>query len=324
MKIEFEITEEFQGERVDHAVALYVKTCSRSVAASLIKSGDILVSGEKKKPGYRIKSGDMIVGTVSDEPRPVIAGEVLEIDILHEDSHIIVLNKKAGMVVHPAPGNYSGTLVNALLHHYPLLKNVGKDIVRSGIVHRLDKDTSGVMVVAKNDSAFRFLQNEFKQRRVVKKYFALVTGNMKNDSGSITLPIGRHPVKRKIMSTKSKSARHAITLWQVKKQFNGASFVEVELKTGRTHQIRVHFRSLGHPLIGDRVYGFKKRSKKRKDSGSLIENQVLRQMLHAGKLSFRHPWSGRRVDFKAPLPDDFKDILRKYSASTPSSSVLAC
>ncbi len=309
MKIKFKITEKLDGQRLDYAVAFYTKSCSRSYAAHLIKNKKILVSGTSKKPSYKIKYGEIITGKISIKNHIPIYAQPININILYQDSHIVIINKQSGMVVHPSiSGHHSGTLINALIHHIPELKNIGKNQLRAGIVHRLDKDTSGVMVVAKNNSSLYFLQKEFKERRVKKNYLAFVTGCVKQDKGKIILPIGRDLVKRKIMSVNNPNGKYAETIFKVKKRFNGTSLVEAIPKTGRTHQIRVHFRALGHPVIGDKVYGFKIK-KKRKDFTALIEKQTLRQMLHAWKLSFRHPWSGKRICFKAIIPNDFRKII---------------
>jgi len=314
MKIDFIIDETLQGHRLDHAVAAFVENCSRNRASVLIKAGEILVAGQKKKPGYRVKPGERITGFLSPDRQVPVVAQAIDITILHEDNHIIVVNKAAGMVVHPAPGNFSDTLVNALLNHDPELKNVGKDEHRAGIVHRLDKDTSGAMVVAKNVLTYRFLQGEFKQRRVSKKYLALISGDISRDEGRITMPIGRHPIKRKLMSVNSPRGRQAETLWKVRERLDGATLVEAQLKTGRTHQIRVHFHSLGHPLIGDKVYGFKRKAAKRKNPAALIDNKASRQMLHAWKLGFTHPGSGEPVEFRALVPDDFRDMLHSLGS----------
>ncbi len=251
-----------------------------------------------KKSGYKIKPGDRITGSiVENEPEIRILPEKIDLDIVFEDDHIIVVNKRSGMVVHPAPGNISGTLVNALLHHHSGIENVGSDKFRSGIVHRLDKDTSGLIVIAKACYALTFLQKEFKQRRVNKKYLAIIEGNIKGNSGEIDFPIGRHPVKRKQMAVNHDIGKSAISCWKIKKRFSSASLVEVLLKTGRTHQIRVHFYAIDHPLIGDSVYQFRRNRK---------QNRLApRQMLHSFKLSFRHPYSGKRVDFAVDPPEDF-------------------
>ncbi len=307
MKIDIEISDELMGERLDQ-VAVAATGATRGRVAAAIKNGLILVSGQPKKPGYRVKPGEIVSGRVESTVEPAPQAESLPLDILFEDDHIIVVNKPAGMVVHPAPGNPSKTLVNALLHHCPHLEHPGEDVPeRAGIVHRLDKDTSGVLVAAKSRRAFEFLQKEFKQRRVQKVYLALAIGTLDESSGRITLPIGRHPVKRKIMAVNTERARHAETRWRVLERLDGYTLVEVELKTGRTHQIRVHFRALGYPLAGDMVYGF--RRKKSID--------MPRQMLHARALGFRHPWSGQRVDFIAPLPMDMAGVLEGLGCSKP-------
>ena len=298
MKINITIDDEQKDTRLDTVISNHSKTCSRSKATVLINNSNILVNNEKKKPGYRVSLGDIISGSIPDAGIDTrVLPEKIFIDIKYEDDHIMVINKRAGLVVHPAPGNRSGTLVNALLFHEPEIKWVGNDHSRSGIVHRLDKDTSGLMVVAKTPKALHFLQKEFKQRRVVKKYLALVSGNLSTDQGEINLPIGRHPVKRKIMAINYENGRPARTCWKVKKKFKTTCLMEVLLKTGRTHQIRVHFYAIDHPLIGDRVYQPRRYRKKK--------NLAPRQMLHSWQLSFRHPYSGKKMVFEAQLPEDF-------------------
>lgn len=304
MDINFSVPQAFQDIRLDVVVSQIHDNCSRALAAELIHDGKILVCGKLKKPGYKVRVSDQITGKLPEFVAPTVSPEEGCLDILYEDSHLLVLNKPAGRVVHPGPGNYSGTLVNALLHHDPYLSRVGNDPLRSGIVHRLDKDTSGVMVVAKTNQALIFLQKEFKQRRVDKRYLAIVSGNITPDEGEILLPIGRHPVKRKLMSTQSNAGKKARTLWKVREQLTNAALVEVQLKTGRTHQIRVHFYAIGYPIIGDSVYQYKRKRK--------AGNKPDRQMLHALYISFRHPFSGRRVAFESPLPDDFISILNQY------------
>ena len=243
----------------------------------------------------------MITGSIDDQKTCDILPEKIYFPIIFEDNHIIVINKPAGLVVHPGAGNLSGTLVNALLNHCPKIINSGDDKSRAGIVHRLDKDTSGIIVVAKNISALKFLKKEFKHRRVTKKYFALVKGVIGDDMGTIILPMGRHPQKRTIMTTKGENLRHAETRWKIKKRFKDATFIEILLKTGRTHQIRVHFYAIGHPLIGETVYQFRRYRKQKQTT--------TRQMLHAASLGFRHPFSGKAMSFSAPVPDDFTKTL---------------
>jgi len=295
------------GKRLDLLVASRISGCSRSVAANLIRNGKIRVQGSAKKPGYRARTGDEICGTIPP-PEPVLfKPEPIPIDILYQDDDIIVVNKQPGIVVYPAPGHYSGTLVNAILYHCPGLEGVGQEL-RPGIVHRLDKDTSGVMVIAKNSAAHHSLAEQFKSRRVKKKYLALVYGRMESDSGTVSLPIGRHPVHRKKMSTHSRKSRTAETTWRVRKRFAQATLVELGLETGRTHQIRVHCAAIKHPVVGDPVYGGRKAGK---SIAYDLFRSVPRQMLHAWRLEFTHPVTQKTLCFEAPIPRDIGDILEK-------------
>ena len=295
------------GKRLDLYIASCISDCSRSVATNLIRSGKIRVQGMVRKPGYRIKAGDEICGCIPP-PTPVLfKPEPIPIDILHEDDDIIVINKQPGLVVHPSPGHHSGTLVNALLYHCPKLNGIG-GALRPGIVHRLDKDTSGVMVVAKNDRAHLHLSRQFKSRRVKKEYLALVYGKMESDSGSVSLPIGRHPVDRKKMSTNSRKSRVAETTWQIRERFELASLIEVNLKTGRTHQIRVHCAAIKHPVMGDKVYGPRKTGK----NATYVKNlfgSVPRQMLHAWRIVLTHPVTEAMVSFEAAIPSDMQVVI---------------
>lgn len=303
MNIEFVIDERPHNLRLDSLVCSRLKGCSRSRSVDFISTGRIRVNGQVKKPGYKVKLHDRITGRIPSRRHEIrILPEKITIDIVYEDRDLLVVNKPPGMVVHPAPGNMSGTLVNALIAHDPVIEAVGGDRRRAGIIHRLDKDTSGLMVVAKTDQALLFLQNEFQQRRVQKKYLALVTGLMPEQTGQIDLPVGRHPVKRKQMAVNRETGRHALSFWKVVKRFESACLVEVLLKTGRTHQIRVHFYAVKHPLIGDTTYQFRRNRKKKQ--------LARRQMLHSYKLSFRHPYSGQRLEFKTPPPDDFVKTMK--------------
>ena len=306
MKIDINIHNDLTGTRLDTIISNFVETCSRTRAGYLINSSHILVNNNKKKPGYRVKKGDIISGIIYESGiKTKITPEKIDLNIIFEDDHIIVINKTPGMVVHPAPGNLSKTLVNALLFHKPAIKNVGDDPFRSGIVHRLDKDTSGLMVVAKTRQALHFLQKEFKQRRIEKRYLALVSGNLSEDHGQIKLPIGRHTIKRKIMAVNHETGKSAITGWKVKKRYTTACLIEALLKTGRTHQIRVHFYAIDHPLIGERIYQHRRYRKKK--------GAAPRQMLHSWKLAFRHPYSGRKISFKAELPEDFIQTISQLN-----------
>ncbi len=298
MKHDIKTDKTHHGIRLDTLISSVMQLCSRNRAAELICSGDILVNSLQKKPGYKIKPQDLISADISDHnPESTVAAEDILLQVLFEDAHIIVINKPPGMVVHPAPGNMTGTLVNALMFHCPGIVKSAQDSFRPGIVHRLDKDTSGVMVAAKTKQALKFLQKEFKFRRVEKRYLALVSGHFATPTGEIVLPIGRHPVKRRLMAINHDNGKPSVTRWTVKKNYKDTCLVEALLKTGRTHQIRVHFYAIDHPLIGDPVYQ-PRRFRKQK---SLVD----RQMLHSWKLSFRHPYSGRRVSFECAPPQDF-------------------
>jgi 23S rRNA pseudouridine1911/1915/1917 synthase len=286
----FSVDSEDIGVRLDTLVSIRTDTLSRSAAADLIRRGAITVDGEKKKAGYRVRPGDAVFGTVP-EPEPVACRpEPIDFGVLYEDAHIIVVDKPPGLVVHPAPGHASGTLVNGLLFHCPDLGGIGGEI-RPGIVHRLDKDTSGVLVVAKHDPALRSLSQQFKSRLVEKEYFALVGKSPDSDSGQIKLPIGRHPVDRKKMSTTSRRPRQADTAWTVIERFEGAALLRVRIMTGRTHQIRVHLAAVRLPIVGDTVYGS-------------ARTDAPRQMLHAHRIRFVHPISGDPFEVAAPIPAD--------------------
>ncbi len=306
-----------QGRRLDAVVAAHLPDCSRSLAVNLITNLEILVDNQAKKPGYRVKYGDKILGRVPVPVQVDYEPEPIPLQILYQDSHIVVLNKQAGLVVHPAPGHSSGTLVNALLYHCSDLESIGGEI-RPGIVHRLDKDTSGTMVVAKNADALENLAKQFKTRTVQKIYLALVYGELRADEGIIKLPIGRHPVHRKRMSTITRKGRTAETSWRVRERFQGITLLELTLKTGRTHQIRVHCATMGYPIVGDQVY----RSRKwLKDTAGLLTGEssskvallkaVPRQMLHAWRLGLTHPHTGEVMTFESLIPEDMEALMEK-------------
>jgi 23S rRNA pseudouridine1911/1915/1917 synthase len=309
---EFVITvgESDAGQRLDRFVSSKRPDCSRSFAATLIQDGRITIQNDIKKPGYRVKSGERIQGCIPVYEPPSLQPEAMSLNILFEDRHLIVIDKPAGLVVHPAPGNDTGTLVNGLLHHCPELGGINAEL-RPGIVHRLDKDTSGTLVVAKNRLTLENLSQQFKNREVQKTYLALVHGVLGSESGKISLPIGRHPLDRKKMSTVSAKGREAETLWRVKSRYTGATLLELELKTGRTHQIRVHCTSMRHPIIGDDVYTYGKRSKKMRKNTPLetLLKSARRQMLHARHLSFTHPVEQELMSFTAPIPEDMQGLM---------------
>jgi len=306
-----------QGRRLDAVVAAHLPDCSRSLAVILIANLEILVDNQAKKPGYRVKCGDKILGRIPVPVQVEYEPEPIPLQILYQDSHIVVLNKQAGLVVHPAPGHSGGTLVNALLYHCPDLEGIGGEI-RPGIVHRLDKDTSGTMVVAKNVGAHKSLARQFKDRTVQKKYLALVYGEFRTEEGMITLPIGRHPVHRKRMSTITHKGRTAETSWRVRERFQDISLLELTLKTGRTHQIRVHCATLGHPIVGDQVYCSRKRLREparlfsgKSSSIAALLKAVPRQMLHAWRLGLVHPHTGEFMTFESPIPGDMAALMEE-------------
>lgn len=298
------------GQRLDRVVSDHLSNCSRSFAATLIQAGHITIDASPKKPSYRVHAGQMIEGCIPEHEPPSLIPEAMALDILFEDGDIIVINKSADIVVHPAPGNNRGTLVNGLLHHCPELGGIKAEL-RPGIVHRLDKDTTGVIVVAKTRTCLDNLALQFKERQVRKTYLALVHGELKEDKGIIDLPIGRHPVDRKKMSTVGNRGRDAITIWQAAKRFVNTTLLNLDLKTGRTHQIRVHCAAIHHPVVGDKLYSSGKYSKKRqpKDPNQVLLQSVERQMLHAQYLTIRHPLNNRSMTFEAPIPEDMQMLL---------------
>ncbi|KJS31456.1 MAG: pseudouridine synthase [Desulfatitalea sp. BRH_c12] len=300
------------GSRLDAFVsAHWPQQGSRSQAGIWIRAGHVRVDGRPCKPGYKVKAGEVVSVQVPEPVASDLLAEKIPLDIVFEDSAVIVINKPAGLVVHPAAGHPSGTLVNALLHHCPDLEGIGGER-RPGIVHRLDKDTSGLLIVAKNDRAHHCLSLQFKERTISKNYLALVTGSVAQDSGCIDRPIGRHSVERKRMAVVAYGGRQAVTLWQVRERFGCATLLGLELKTGRTHQIRVHCQSMGHPIVGDPVY-CRRRALPRlgveKSALDILRN-VQRQMLHAARLRFVHPVSEQIMTFEAPLPDDMISVLQ--------------
>lgn len=297
-KCRFVVSEDNEKKRLDLFLSENMDDVSRTRIKSAIEESCIKVNGEIVKPNYRLKIGDVIDVNIPPRERPSLKPENIPLDILYEDQDIIVINKPRGMVVYPAPGNYSGTLVNALLYHTERLSDVGGG-GRPGIVHRLDKDTSGVMVVAKNDKAHLNLARQLKDRRITKIYKTLVWGAIQENQATIEAPIGRHPVKRKEMAVGAPNAREAITHFKVLERFSEFTFLKVKLETGRTHQIRVHMKFIGHPVVGDPVYTQKKNP-----------FNIKGQALHAYMLGLFHPRSNKYMEFKAPLPDDIASILK--------------
>ena len=297
MEFEFIITSDEKGDRLDHFLSAKKEIGkTRSQVHRLIEDGFVEVNKESPKPGYRIKQDDRILLTVPPPEDLDVNPENIPLEIVHEDKDIIVVNKPRGMVVHPAAGNRSGTLVNALLYHCRDLSGIG-GVLRPGIVHRLDKDTSGLMVAAKNDHSHQELSRQFKARKVLKRYLALVHGGLDQEEGVIEERIGRHPVQRKKMAVVNRG-REAVTHYRVLERFDKYSLIELTLKTGRTHQIRVHLTSIGHPIVGDPAYGHRKE-----------EFRASGQLLHAQKLGFYHPQSGQYLEFEAGIPGDMKEVI---------------
>src|SRR6266566_8443331 len=289
------------GQRLDRYLVSMLQDISRTTVQQLISDGMVLINGQLSKPGYALRSGDEVrVLTTTPASRPGnIKPNKLPLDIVYEDSDLLVVNKAAGVVVHPAPGHHEDTLVNALLAYYPDLKEVGAEL-RPGIVHRLDKDTSGLMIIAKNARTQAALVEQMKRHQVVKRYLALVEGNVALDQGSIDAPIGRDVRHRQQMAITTVGSREARTHFRVLERFSHHTLLLLQLETGRTHQIRVHLKAIGHPVAGDPVYG----------SGSVFKRVPLkRQFLHASYLKFAHPITGENIELEAPLPEDLQAVL---------------
>ena len=289
------------GTRVDAWLAERMEELSRARIQSLIDCGDVLVNEIGIKRNYVLKAGDVISVIVPEAVEVEIEAQEIALAILHEDSDIIVIDKAPGMVVHPSAGHWSGTLVNALLYHCEDLRGIGGEI-RPGIVHRLDKETSGVLVVAKNEQALRHLSLQFKNRETCKKYLALVWENPIPASATIQTTIGRNPNNRKKMGVNMDGGRHAVSTYRTVETYPHQAFLEVDIMTGRTHQIRVHMAYIGHPIVGDHVYG-KRRQKE-------LPGPVDRHMLHAAELEIRHPQTNELLNFVAPIPGDMQNLIK--------------
>jgi len=288
------------GERLDAFLARSVENLSRSGAQKLLEEGCVLLRGRPGKKNDKLMPGDEVSVTIPEPKSVDIAPVEMALDIVYEDEDVLVINKPKGLVVHPAAGHQDDTLVNGLLHA------MGDDLsgingeLRPGIVHRIDKDTSGLLAVAKNDLAHAVLASQLKDHTMARTYEAIVCGNLKEDSGTVDAPIGRHPTDRKKMTVTQRNSRNAVTHWEVVKRYRGYTHVRCRLETGRTHQIRVHMAHIGHPILGDTVYG-RKKPELGQDS----------QCLHAGVLCFRHPRDERPVMVFAPLPEYFQKVLEK-------------
>ncbi len=303
-QIFFDINDDFEGLRADKFLAEQCNDISRNHIQKLISEGNLLVNSLPAKSSLKLKSGDNLCLIIPDNIIPEILPEDIDLDIVYEDQDLIVVNKPKGMVVHPAAGHYSGTLVNALMFHCDDLSGIN-GILRPGIVHRIDMDTSGLLVCAKNDFAHNCLSEQLKVHSITRKYEAIVCGLFKEISGTIDKPIGRNPNERKLMAVNYKNGKNAVTHYKVLKQFKKYSHIECCLETGRTHQIRVHMKSINHPLLGDTIYGG--RLSEYKLDGQMLQGQVL----HARTLGFIHPRTNEYMEFTSELPDYFKRLLLK-------------
>ena len=303
------VTEDDKGERLDAFLAASLPEITRSAAQRLIEQGLVHVDGKEVKSSHKLSSGEEVTISIPPPEPSTATPEKMDLVILHEDADVIVVNKPAGLTVHPGAGINSGTLVNGLLGHCSDLSGIGGEI-RPGIVHRIDKDTTGILVVAKNDAAHQGLSAQFSQHTVKRVYYALVFGSPKTDKGRIEGEIGRHPVDRKKMSGNARHGRHAVTHWKVLARYNGVTLLQLRLETGRTHQIRVHLSEAKHPLLGDSVYGGDARLGNIKDVKlKALIKELGRQALHAKTLGFIHPATGDYIEFDSALPEDMQRIV---------------
>ena len=304
-RLDFVIADDHVGERLDKYLSDQAENLSRSAASRLIEDGKVTVGEKTVKKNYKIAGGDRITVLI-DDPKPVdIIPEDIPLDIVYEDEHLLVVNKPKGMVVHPAPGNYSGTLVNALMYHCgDHLSGINGEL-RPGIVHRIDKNTSGLLAVAKSDIAHAGLSEQIKEHSFTRRYLAICYGNIKEEERTVDAPIGRHKTDRKRMCVTQLNSKPAVTHIKVLERYNGFTYIECRLETGRTHQIRVHLSSIGHPIAGDDVYG-----------PSKVITALGGQCLHAYQLGFIHPVTGEYIEFTADPPESFlrfREKLRKGS-----------
>lgn len=298
-KEQFEVEIEHEGERLDKYLNLIFEEKSRSFFQKLIKEGQVLVNDTAQKANYRLKMEDIVTMTIPDAVETPIVPENIPLDILYEDEDVLVVNKPKGMVVHPSAGHYSGTLVNAIMYHCKDSLSGINGEVRPGIVHRIDMDTTGSLIVCKNDESHICIAEQIKEHSVNRRYRGIVCGNVKEDEGTINAPIGRHPVERKKMAINEKNGKPAITHYKVLKRFERYTYMEFQLETGRTHQIRVHMASIGHPLLGDTLYSSGKNPYK-----------LQGQTLHAMTIGFIHPRTNAYMEVSAPLPEYFERLLQ--------------
>ena len=288
------------GERIDKYLSEQLEDMTRSHIQKLIKENMVRVNGMAVKSNFKLSASDQIEVEIPELKEPDILPENIPLDILYEDQDILVVNKPKGMVVHPAPGHYTGTLVNAIMYHCKDNLSGINGVMRPGIVQRIDMDTTGSLLICKNDRAHQALAEQLKEHSITRKYHAIVHGRLKEDEGTIDKPIGRHPIDRKKMSVHCTNGREAITHYRVLKRFQQFTYIECQLETGRTHQIRVHMSSIGHPILGDQVYGPAK-----------CPYKLQGQTLHAKVLGITHPTTGEYMEFDAPLPDYFQGLLEK-------------
>lgn len=298
------VSPEDAGVRIDKYLAEQLPDITRSYLQKLLKDGSVQMNGKPVKASTKTAVGAVIALTIPEPEEPEILPENIPLDILYEDSDVILINKPKNMVVHPAAGHYTGTLVNALMYHCRGDLSGINGVLRPGIVHRIDKDTTGVLIVCKNDRAHNALAEQLKEHSITRKYHAIVCGNLKEDEGTVDAPLGRHPQDRKKMAIVRSGGKRAVTHYRVLERFGNDTYIECQLETGRTHQIRVHMASLGHPLLGDEIYG-------RAKSPFKLEGQTL----HAMVLGFIHPTTGEYMEFEAPLPEYFEKLLEKLRKS---------
>ncbi len=296
----FNVTNEQAGERIDKFICNNCEVNSRSAVQKLLDDGQVTVSGIVVSKNYKVKNGDRISLVIPEPKELEIVAQNIPLDICYEDNDLLVVNKAKGMVVHPAAGNYDGTLVNALLYHCKGSLSGINGVIRPGIVHRIDKDTSGLLIVAKNDFAHINLAEQIKAHSFTREYQSVVYGKFKSNSGTVDAPIGRHPVDRKKMTVTTKNSKNAVTHYEVLQEFKDFTHLRLRLETGRTHQIRVHMSYIGHPVAGDAVYGPKN-----------VIKYLEGQCLHAGKIGFKHPRSGKYIEIESELPDYFTDFIRR-------------
>ncbi len=304
-EIVIEIVPEMEDERIDKCISNYMENLSRSYIQKIIKDGSVSVNGQVVKANYRVKVDDKVRFIIPDSVEPDIPAQDIPLDILYEDADILIVNKPKNMVVHPAPGHYEDTLVNAVMYHCRGQLSGINGVLRPGIVHRIDKDTTGSIIVCKSDEAHNAIAELLITHDITRKYRAIVYGNVKDDQGTVDTPIGRHPIDRKKMAVNEKNGKRAVTHYRVLERFEQYTYIECQLETGRTHQIRVHMASIGHPLLGDTVY-----------TGRKAPFHLEGQVLHAMTIGFVHPRSNTYMEVEAPLPEYFVKLLRILGKNT--------